>query len=1480
MVYQEGNVTKRFGMEVTIVENIAKWFNFSIAYMSPVDKVKWGIIQATNSTGLVGMIQRSEVDFGFGTLGINVHRNKFLKMGSPSFVTQLNVVIPPDKPYTWWDKLYEPFSPAAWLCLILCYSIFILVTVIIFDSKLVTAVEHFPNPAYNLWELLMGGPSGRYHRSSIRIFITGFVLNALVIRTMYQSAMFQRLQATTRLGTKINTFQQINDAKLLYYMYITASLYYQDNPLLRGRIRILHDENQDWDEIMYNISQRKLNGVFALPLDCIEYYVKNHGQRGIVYIGKHTGFNYNLGIYYPKASPLTESFDMLIGRYQAAGLIHIWRERFRDTRYWNGAKHHPEPISLQWQHMSGAFYVWALMLGLSVLVLFGERNLLDDLMRSDNARLIVTYEDLAVTEGRPAYYNVFLVQDYNSLCWLLDRMTYQTHHFYGLYTIFIEYLSNRDQLHDVMEKLWSMRLMNVVVIVEESEAEFVAYTYHPYRAQKCGIIDPYVIDQFVNSSWTNLAQWFPIRTTNFNGCPLIIGTIHIRPCSIIYQQGNRTMHKGIEVSQIVNLSKRFNFTVQYVISDGETRWGFAREVNSTGLMGMIQRSEVDFGFGSIGIGLARVKYLRQGTPSRYGQILMAIPPKRPYTSLEKLFQPFSLQTWLCVVFCLTVISLLAHAMFDLRKDTAVDRLPHTVYTMWVLTMGGPCRPLRMDSSRLFIVFFILNMLVLRTLYHAGMFERLQASNSLASDLNTLEQINKAGKMYHMHKTITLYFNDNPLVGPRRIRLIQNDNANWEEILYRMSQPGSDFVVALPLDCIKYYVKMNGEQSLVYVGKHTGITYNTAFYYPKTTALQESFSTQILAFHSAGLINYWAQAFEDNRFWSNAMTDPEPASIKWDHISGAFYLCVLREHYREADSEVHIRVWNGNYSHSTPFQDDLVHDITRLNADWMIVSFSDLAASEHRLAYYNVFLVLDYDSFCVGLEGITEKSHLFYGLYTFFIEQIDDREALEGVIQMLWNLTIVNAIVIVEEGDDAEYVAYSFQPYREQGCGSAEPYEVGRYANGTWDRMGNFLFSDKLSNLHGCPLTVAKVEINPFSMVRVEGDRTIEYGLEVYIVETLATRMNFTIRYVEPKDNSKWGILSATNSTGVVGMLQRKEADFGFGSLGFSLSRHTYLTMGIPNFMTQMIMAIPPKRPYTSLEKLFQPFTVDAWLCIAFGYTVFGLVTLGLVHLNRRTVQNEHLHNPVYVLWVLLMGGSEGRFRLDSTRLFMIGFILNTLIIRTLYQAGMFKRLQSSASLASELNTLDAINKAGLYYNMFHASLQFYRDNPKVPASRIKLVQNDHQAWEELFYQLAHDRLGGVMVSPYDCITYYVKMNGKDNVIFVGKNTGFMYNIGFHYPKTTTLQGLFDTWIIRMHAAGLIHHWSETFRDDRYWSNAKEDPEPSSLKWNQISGGFYLCSILMILSVLVFLGEMVHFRVRTSRLVQRTRQNRYKPKKEA
>ncbi|XP_058117463.1 uncharacterized protein LOC131284626 [Anopheles ziemanni] len=521
-----------------------------------------------------------------------------------------------------------------------------------------------------------------------------------------------------------------------------------------------------------------------------------------------------------------------------------------------------------------------------------QQDLITHLVSRSSNWMPVVYRNFPRGEERPAYYNVFLVRDSQSLAKVVASMNNDTHHFHGLYTIVIERVTETT-LTAAMETLWSSIILNAAIITEASDGGFIAHSYHPYMAGSCGVVTPLEIGRFVGGSWTGLGDWFPSKIERFNGCPLVAGVVDIQPFAMHRRAENNTMvHTGIEVTMANYMAHKMNFTIVYQLPEGNVKWGIFRvpPENSTGLVGMLLRREVDFGFSCLGISLSRYQHLRLGTTSRYGQLLMAIPPKRPYTSFEKLFQPFSLQSWVCIVVCYAIICVIAQAIFNVRQAPGVERLPNSFYTLWVLLMGGSCNPLRLDSSRLFIIGFILNTLVIRTLYHAGMFERLQASDSLASDLNTFGEINKAGMNYYMHKTISLYFKDNPQIDSRKIRLIQDKATDWEQLMYALSQHKLDGVVTMPLDCIKYYIKQNGHRGVVYVAKSTGINYNTAFFFPKTSSLQESFSSLMLRLHTAGLANFWSQEFEDTRYWSNAKTDPEPSSLQWNQISGGFYLC--------------------------------------------------------------------------------------------------------------------------------------------------------------------------------------------------------------------------------------------------------------------------------------------------------------------------------------------------------------------------------------------------------------------------------------------------------------------------------------------------------------------------------------------------------------------------------------------------------------
>lgn len=139
--------------------------------------------------------------------------------------------------------------------------------------------------------------------------------------------------------------------------------------------------------------------------------------------------------------------------------------------------------------------------------------------------------------------------------------------------------------------------------------------------------------------------------------------------------------------------------------------------------------------------------------------------------------------------------------------------------------------------------------------------------------------------------------------------------------------------------------------------------------------------------------------------------------------------------------------------------------------------------------------------------------------------------------------------------------------------------------------------------------------------------------------------------------------------------------------------------------------------------------------------------------------------------------------------------------------------------------------------------------------KIRIIASDAKDWQELLYAMSQQKLDGVVALPVDCIAYYVKKNGHRGVVYPARGTGITYNTAFHFPKTTSLKEPFDALVHRFHAAGFLTYWPEEFQDARYWLRQKEDPEPSSLKWDHISGGFFLCGILLVIATVVFFIEI-------------------------
>lgn len=95
----------------------------------------------------------------------------------------------------------------------------------------------------------------------------------------------------------------------------------------------------------------------------------------------------------------------------------------------------------------------------------------------------------------------------------------------------------------------------------------------------------------------------------------------------------------------------------------------------------------------------------------------------------------------------------------------------------------------------------------------------------------------------------------------------------------------------------------------------------------------------------------------------------------------------------------------------------------------------------------------------------------------------------------------------------EVLVYTYYPYTADACQKAYPIPVNTFDGRKW--KASQMFPDKLSQMHGCPLTVLTWHQPPFVELvwDPKHNRSRGTGFEIQLVEHLARRMNFSLELV-------------------------------------------------------------------------------------------------------------------------------------------------------------------------------------------------------------------------------------------------------------------------------------------------------------------------------------------------------------------------------
>ncbi|XP_038118708.1 uncharacterized protein LOC119769618 [Culex quinquefasciatus] len=376
MDYSNGDFERNIdGFEAKLIEIVQRKLNFQIQYHFPAIGTQWGFIGENNSTGLMKMIQSGQVDFGIASIALTADRSEFLQAGSAHYTSKIVFAIPDGRLYTPLEKLFRPFKTSMWYAVVFCLTS-VACSVVAFyrlGSHRLLNLNESRSPVMNIFSVFFGGPSSQVpEQNCARMVLFSWIYYCFIIRTVYQSLLFQYLQQEQR-WPEVETIEDIEREGLTYYMADIAQRFFINAPHVLERTQILPHESDYLSKALERLARNEIYGVVCVILNNIAYHNKFKAHIGVIHAMTNPILTYSIAMHYPKNSPLAEHFDKIINKLQPSGIADYWANNYGNNAFLHQIKQtYNVPKPLTNAQLIGLYKVSTLLLSIAIIVFLCE----------------------------------------------------------------------------------------------------------------------------------------------------------------------------------------------------------------------------------------------------------------------------------------------------------------------------------------------------------------------------------------------------------------------------------------------------------------------------------------------------------------------------------------------------------------------------------------------------------------------------------------------------------------------------------------------------------------------------------------------------------------------------------------------------------------------------------------------------------------------------------------------------------------------------------------------------------------------------------------------------------------------------------------------------------------------------------------------------------------------------------------------------
>ncbi|KAK8407871.1 hypothetical protein O3P69_002429 [Scylla paramamosain] len=383
-----GRVVRRLGVDMQLIETLAKARNFTLEFHEVSHEELWGY-ELENGTwvGLVGQVHHERVDLGTCNLFLETHRAQLLDYSTPYNFERGCFVTPSPKPLNNWQSPTLPFAWSTWVATFASLALggALLRLVVAFSS--VQEPREFTSFSF-AYLYVMGSLTSRTlnltpHGPRLRAYVGLVWLTALILATAY-SANLVAFLSVTQMSVPINTLRQLagSGLRLGGHAFWKTQFRASIDPTVQSFADRL-EPHVDLDALFEQVAA----GKFAL-IENRQYLetvaaVRNSRGRSVLRIMPQCLLTYSIGLAFPQNSPLSDFLNPLILRVVEAGLVFRWRRdvvdyyrsQSADTSSGQDLVLSSRGMALNLNQLQGAFYVLVLgCFGACIVFLLEQLN--------------------------------------------------------------------------------------------------------------------------------------------------------------------------------------------------------------------------------------------------------------------------------------------------------------------------------------------------------------------------------------------------------------------------------------------------------------------------------------------------------------------------------------------------------------------------------------------------------------------------------------------------------------------------------------------------------------------------------------------------------------------------------------------------------------------------------------------------------------------------------------------------------------------------------------------------------------------------------------------------------------------------------------------------------------------------------------------------------------------------------------------------